>query len=198
MSRPVIIVFARAPRLGTVKRRLARDIGARQALRFHRNTLARLLRELRVLRGVDVVIAITPDRARGDCASRHPRIAQGRGDLGARMTRAFRRFPHRRVILIGSDIPGISAADIRQGLRKLRGCDAVFGQAMDGGYWLVGMAGRRPASPFDNVRWSSSRALGDTIANFADHRIRYLRHLRDIDDAAAFYSTVTDFARLRG
>ncbi|MCU4158705.1 TIGR04282 family arsenosugar biosynthesis glycosyltransferase [Acidiphilium sp. AL] len=198
MSRPVVIVFARAPRLGTVKRRLARDIGVREALRFHRNALSRLLRELRDLRGVDVVIAITPNRARDDLASRYRRIGQGRGDLGARMARAFRTFPRRRVVLIGSDIPGICAADIREGLRKLRGCDAVFGPAMDGGYWLIGMTGRRPAAPFGNVRWSSSHALDDTIANFAGHRIRYLRHLRDIDDAAAFYSTVTDFARLRG
>ena len=34
--RDTVIVFARAPRLGTVKRRLARDIGDRAALRFHR------------------------------------------------------------------------------------------------------------------------------------------------------------------
>ncbi len=34
-----VIVFARAPRLGTVKRRLARDIGDRAALRFHTATL---------------------------------------------------------------------------------------------------------------------------------------------------------------
>ncbi len=33
--RRVCVVFARAPRLGAVKRRLARDIGDRAALRFH-------------------------------------------------------------------------------------------------------------------------------------------------------------------
>ncbi len=38
-----VVVFARAPRLGTVKRRLARDIGDRAALRFHTSTLIRLL-----------------------------------------------------------------------------------------------------------------------------------------------------------
>ena len=34
--RDTVVVFARAPRLGAVKRRLARDIGDRAALRFHR------------------------------------------------------------------------------------------------------------------------------------------------------------------
>ena len=34
MRRPVVIIFARAPRLGAVKRRLAAGIGARGALRI--------------------------------------------------------------------------------------------------------------------------------------------------------------------
>ena len=41
-----LVVFMRAPRLGRVKRRLARDIGAVAAWRFHRITAARLLRRL--------------------------------------------------------------------------------------------------------------------------------------------------------
>ena len=44
--RDTVIVFARAPRLGTVKRRLARDIGDRAALRFYTATLSSLLRTL--------------------------------------------------------------------------------------------------------------------------------------------------------
>ena len=41
-----VLVFARVPRLGVGKRRLARGIGARGALRFQRAVLARLLRAL--------------------------------------------------------------------------------------------------------------------------------------------------------
>ena len=59
-----VVVFARAPRLGTVKRRLARDIGDRQALRFHVGTLVRLLRSLRADRTFRTVLAIAPDSAR--------------------------------------------------------------------------------------------------------------------------------------
>lgn len=44
--RDTVVVFARAPRLGTVKRRLARDVGDRAALRFYQANLARLLRAL--------------------------------------------------------------------------------------------------------------------------------------------------------
>lgn len=59
-----VIVFARAPRLGTVKRRLARDIGDRAALRFHVATLLGLLRSLRADRTIRTVLAVAPDRAR--------------------------------------------------------------------------------------------------------------------------------------
>src|SRR5947208_2360696 len=41
-----LVVFARAPALGTGKRRLARDIGDLAALRFERGMLAQLLRRL--------------------------------------------------------------------------------------------------------------------------------------------------------
>ena len=58
------MVFARAPRLGAVKRRLARDIGQRAALRFHVATMTRLLRALRADRRFRTVLAVTPDRAR--------------------------------------------------------------------------------------------------------------------------------------
>jgi hypothetical protein len=177
-----VIVFARAPRLGAVKRRLGREIGARAALRFHRATLFRLLRALARDRRFRTIVAVTPDRAR--LAAPVPRIAQGGGDLGRRMDRAFRRFPHRRVALIGADIPAAGPADLHRAFRTLGSADAVFGPAADGGYWLVALGPRRPARPFAHVRWSSAHALADTRANFAGRRVTLLRQLRDIDTAA--------------
>ena len=100
-----VVVFARAARLGAVKRRLAREIGARAALRFHLATMTRLVRALAADRRFHTVLAITPDRARQRLPVKLPRIAQGDGDLGSRMQRAFRRFPHGRVAIIGCDIP---------------------------------------------------------------------------------------------
>jgi glycosyltransferase A (GT-A) superfamily protein (DUF2064 family) len=86
--RDVVVVFARAPRLGAVKRRLARDIGDRGALRFHVATLTRLLRALVAERRFRTVLAITPDRARARLPVTVGRVGQGKGDLGVRMHRA--------------------------------------------------------------------------------------------------------------
>jgi len=184
MARPVIILFARAPRLGGVKRRLAAGIGVVPALRFYRNALGRIFCELKRLRGFEIVFSITPDRAKFRPLPGPPRIGQGNGDLGVRMDRAFRRYPRRRVLLIGADIPGLSAAILRQAATCLKHCDAVFGPAADGGYYLVGMAARRPARPFAGVRWSSRYALADTLANFGGFRVAKGPVLQDIDTKA--------------
>lgn len=188
--RDTVIVFARAPRLGTIKRRLAKDIGDRAALRFHRETLIRLLRALGRERRFRAVLAMTPDGARDRLPIRVDRIAQGGGDIGHRMDRACRRFRPGNVIIIGSDIPDAGARDVLTAFRALGRHDAVFGPAEDGGYWLVGLGARRPAQPFVNVRWSSEHALTDTQRNFRGRRVACIRTLRDVD-------TVQDLAAVR-
>ena len=181
MKGDTVIVFARTPRLGAVKRRLARGIGAMAALRFYRAQLAATLRAARDPRW-QLVLAATPDRAGARWPAQVPRQPQGQGDLGARMLRALSR--HRRAVLVGSDIPGLSRADLAAAFRALGRADAVFGPAEDGGYWLVGFGPRRPAHPFADVRWSTRHALADTLANFAGRRVALLRRLRDVDTAA--------------
>jgi rSAM/selenodomain-associated transferase 1 len=166
-----------------VKRRLARDIGDRAALRLYVAMLARLLRLLQAGRRFQVVIATAPDRARLSFARALPHVPQGPGDLGRRMDRAFRRFRSGRAVIVGSDIPDIALADFTAAFRALGRADAVFGPAEDGGYWLVGMSPRRPARPFANVRWSTAHALSDTLANFPGRRTAMLRMLRDVDTA---------------
>lgn len=185
MNRPTVILFARAPRLGAVKRRLARGIGDRAALRFYQATLAATARPIARDRRWRTVLATTPAGARTDWSRFVPRgtlrVAQPKGDLGARMEGCFRRY--RNAVLVGSDIPELRPADIAAAFRALGRADAVFGPATDGGYWLVGMGPRRPARPFARVRWSSEHALADTRANFRGRRVALLRRLQDVDTA---------------
>jgi rSAM/selenodomain-associated transferase 1 len=178
-----VVVFARAPRLGTVKRRLARDIGDRAALRFHRNTLVCLLRALLAERRFQTVLALTPDGAADRLPVRVTRIGQGRGDIGVRMDRACRRFPRDAMAIVGCDIPDAGAQDLVAAFRALGRADAVFGPAVDGGYWLVALGPRRPARPFAGARWSTEHALMDTLANFRGRRMAFVRTLHDVDTA---------------
>jgi rSAM/selenodomain-associated transferase 1 len=174
-----LILFARAPRLGRVKRRLAAGIGPVAALRFHRGQLGRLLRMMRGERRWRTVLAVTPDRA--FLRAPFAQYPQGRGDLGQRMQRALAR--SRRAVLVGCDIPGVGREDIAAAFRALGRADAVFGPAEDGGYWLVGFGPRRPEQPFAGVRWSCAETLADTVRNCAGYRVALLRRLRDVDTA---------------
>jgi rSAM/selenodomain-associated transferase 1 len=188
--RDTVVVFARAPRLGTIKRRLARDVGHRTALGFHRNTLIALLRGLCTDRRFHTVLAVTPDRAVFPLPVAAARIGQGGGDIGHRMHRACARFRRGRVVIIGCDVPAAAASDVAAAFKALGMADAVFGPATDGGYWLVGLGPRRPSSPFAGARWSTEHALADTLRNFRCHRTALLRRLSDVD-------TVEDWLRYK-
>jgi rSAM/selenodomain-associated transferase 1 len=180
-SGDVVFVFTRVPRLGVGKRRLARDVGDRAALRFQLATLHRLVRGLSRDRRFRTVLAVTPAGGR-IVGLDLPSVAQGRGDLGTRMARVLRGA--RRAVLLGSDIPDARATDVAAAFAVLGRADAVFGPAADGGFWLVGFGPRRVARPFAGVRWSTAETLADTLANFAGRRVGFVRTLRDVDTAA--------------
>jgi rSAM/selenodomain-associated transferase 1 len=190
-----LVIFARAPRLGAVKRRLARDVGALAAWRFHRETTGTLLHRLGRDPRWTTWLAVTPDRwarqGRGLWRTPVRRLAQGPGDLGARMGWVFERLPPGPVVIVGSDVPGITPAAIARAFRRLGNHDWVLGPARDGGYWLIG-ARRRPVLrlPFQGVRWGSPHARADTLANLQGHKVALLEPLDDVD-------TGTDLARLK-
>lgn len=184
--RGTLVIFARTPRLGAVKRRLAAGIGHMAALRFHRLVLQSLVRRLAADARWRCVLAVTPGSYRWPRGV--PRIAQGPGGLGSRMARAMRAVPPGPVILVGCDIPDMTARHVADAYRALAGRDAVFGPAGDGGFWLVGVRDRALLRPlFRDVRWSGAHALADTLANIPAGRTWALAaELSDIDDAGAW------------
>ncbi|MDG2243241.1 MAG: TIGR04282 family arsenosugar biosynthesis glycosyltransferase [Rhodospirillaceae bacterium] len=190
MNKGVLIIMVRAPRFGAVKTRLALDIGRMKAWQFYRITLTETVRRLR--RGPwKTVIQVTPDRemtTRRQWPHLTHLLKQGRGDIGTRMERGLTSFPRGiPVVLIGSDIPGVSMDHINNAFRTLGHADAVFGPAKDGGYWLVGFANRRPVrDPFHTVRWSTQHALKDTQTNLRHLRVTLVDELSDVDDGESY------------
>ncbi len=190
-----VVIFARRPRLGRGKRRLAREAGDLAALRFHRLNTARLLHRLDGDPRWRTWLAVTPDRAaterRGLWRTKAEIIPQGRGDLGTRMAAAMAHRPPGPVLVVGSDIPGVRAHHVARAFRVLGDHDAVLGPADDGGYWLVGLR-RRPAfrPPFAGVRWGGPHALADTLANLRrqGQSVALLDTLADVDTAADLHA----------
>lgn len=187
MRRQTLVVMLKEPRPGRVKTRLGRGIGMVPAAWWFRRQALRLLRRLDDPRW-RLVLAVSPD-AEG-AASRvwpaHlPRVPQGRGDLGDRMARLFRRLPPGPVCIIGADIPGIGSDHIARAFAELGRHEAVIGPAPDGGYWLIGLRRSRavPARLFEGVRWSGPDARADTLTGLGDHRVALIDTLSDVDEA---------------
>ena len=186
MTRKTLIIFVKEPVAGTVKTRLGHGIGLTAAAWWYRHQTSRLLRRLGRDPRWQTVLAIAPDTAIGS-RTWPPgliRIRQGSGDIGQRMARALGATGPGPVVLIGSDIPAISPADIAEAFGRLGGADVVFGPASDGGFWLVGVNRRPlPLGMFDGVRWSGEHALGDVLGNLARARVALVRTLDDVDTA---------------
>lgn len=184
-----LVVMAKEPRCGAVKTRLASDIGAVAATRFYRNTLANVSARLARDPRWRTALAVTPDTSIN--ASLWPRgtvlMPQGTGDLGVRMQWIFDCLPPGPALIVGTDIPEISAKIIAGAFSALQGHDAVFGPAKDGGYWLVGLKrSPRVRRIFDHVRWSGPHALTDTLANLEGARVAMLEQLGDVDDGVSY------------
>ena len=190
-----LVIMAKSPRRGAVKRRLASEIGEGEALRFYRSCLSHSLMRLASDPRWLTLLAVAPDReVASTVLPSRPRVQcvpQGTGDLGERMQHLFELLPPGPVILVGSDIPAIAPGLIAEAFALLKRSDAVFGKARDGGYWLVGLKrSPRLLSPFRHVRWSSPHALADTLANLDGRRIAFVTILSDVD-------TEEDFRRER-
>ncbi|MEP1443286.1 MAG: TIGR04282 family arsenosugar biosynthesis glycosyltransferase [Hyphomicrobiales bacterium] len=196
-----VILFARPPRYGCVKTRLARDIGKGETLRFYRNNLSRVLGRLKAMQSIKLTVALTPDNVVFEGAGPHfcdvPIIPQGHGDLGAKMARALNQPEVGPTIVIGSDIPDISPHYIEEAFKALHNNDAVFGPCDDGGYWLIGLKklAPTPSGFLKNIEWSTSQALQQSVATLPKQwKVGYISTLDDIDtgaDLAAWKKTNT-------
>jgi rSAM/selenodomain-associated transferase 1 len=114
-------------------------------------------------------------------------VSQTGETLGDRMTTAFQHLFSEgieRVILVGSDIPGISAAILKSAVASLDKNDLVIVPAVDGGYCLIASS-RERFDPviFRDIPWSTSQVLSRTLEVCSADRINVelFRPLQDID-----------------
>jgi uncharacterized protein len=198
--RQVLVLFAKWPRPGTVKTRLAgsepatAQFAAAVAHAFLLDTMERFsVLDLRR------VVAFAP----ADALAEFAQLTQGRfllmpqsdGDLGQRL----RTFLERQiadgadaVVFIGADSPTLPITYVEQAFAHLQGADVVLGPAMDGGYYLLG-CGRRVPPIFDGISWGSNGVLSETVARLNDPswRLALLPPWYDVD-------TPDDWKMLRG
>ena len=189
-----LLIFARAPREGHVKSRLARAIGNAHATSLYRamlrDTLA-LAHEVATHSDLLPIVAFTPDDAFAAAPSlgefwTGARVAQEAGDLGHKMSAATDwAFAHgaKSVFLIGTDAPDLPAHFIKSAVTSLHHCDAVTIPARDGGFVL--WAARHPLhNVFSGVDWTRPNTLASVLENATkvQWKVRQSEAWSDVDE----------------
>jgi len=183
----VLGLFAKRPRPGHVKTRLAAATSPEWAARVAEAFLRDLLARLSGVAGRRVLAFDPPDAGPyfAALAPGFDLVPQGGGDLGRRMGRFFRARlagGAAAVVLLGSDSPTVPLPFVEQAFRELGRADVVLGPAADGGYYLVGCGCRVPPV-FDGVAWGTASVLAETVARLSDPgwRLALLPPWYDVD-----------------
>ena len=71
-----------------------------------------------------------------------------------------------QAIVVGTDVPDISADILARASDLLEMHDVVYGPVEDGGYYLVGMRTPQPAL-FEGIPWSTSVVLAQSLEHAA-------------------------------
>ena len=169
MNPATVALFVRPPVPGRVKTRLAATIGDRFSCTLYRAMVLDVLRavqasglELRLFHDGSDSQQLPPAWRRAAAAVR-PQVD---GDLGARMAAAFVdgfAAGCDRVLLAGSDLPGLDSATFRVAAESLEQYEAVLLPTRDGGYGLFGLrAAAFSPDFFTNIAWSTDRVLTTT------------------------------------
>jgi rSAM/selenodomain-associated transferase 1 len=185
-----LVIFAKAPRPGLVKTRLAQTLGVDQACRAYQHLLHALASRLGSL--ISVTVYHSPPDAEPDLRCYFPSHWQFRHqhgpDLGTRLQNAIAitlETDATKVTVIGSDCPYLTVEDIQQSWTRLDHHDLVLGPANDGGYWLIALKQPQPHL-FHQINWGTNNVLAQTIVRARDLNLKValLRELSDIDTEA--------------
>lgn len=174
---PTIALFARYPTAGEAKTRLAPLLGDAGAARVHRQLVERTLATMRES-GLPLAVHHTGASAAdfaewlGDDV---PLVEQGEGDLGARLSQVAPP-----AILLGADIPALTADHLRAAARALEEVPVVIGPATDGGYYLLGFTQAVPQL-WQDMPWGTDSVLAETKRRLDDLGIAYSL-LEELDD----------------
>jgi hypothetical protein len=170
IDKRIVILFVKLPEKGKVKSRLARDVGEGPAL---------LLYECMVLDAIDMLkrtkipfrIFFDPPQElaalRSWLGKAYSLLPQTGIDLGERMELAFQlAFDEgaEEAVLIGTDIPALTASVVTDAFGAFKRYDAVIGPANDGGYYLIGFRKKSfTPSLFRTMTWSTDRVFEETL-----------------------------------
>jgi rSAM/selenodomain-associated transferase 1 len=188
----LLLIFTRYPEPGKVKTRLISALGPAGACNLHQRLTSHILQIAKNFAATatqrDFLVCFDGASIRQMqqmFGLEYDFVPQSEGDLGSRMSAAFAQFlaqGRRRVVLIGSDCPGITGEILDAAFYHLHNHNLVLGPATDGGYYLIGLSAHFPEL-FQDLPWGTAEILTMTMKRAASLglRTRLLETLTDID-----------------
>jgi uncharacterized protein len=186
-----LVIMAKAPRLGSVKTRLAKSLPLRAVTELYRCLLNDTIALAQTLDHAEVAIMCPASdvedmgRAAGGAVRVVPQIGNG---LAAGLTSVFAHFAgagHTRIVAFNSDSPHLPATVLETAFHALAKRDVVIGPTHDGGYYLVGATASHPGL-FTGDMMGTTNAFEALLARTRDLGLSV--HLTDpfydIDEAA--------------
>lgn len=186
-----VLVFTKYPQPGMVKTRLGQTVGPRLAASLQEAFVHDELRMLGNL-GADVTLCCDPFRPLADYERLFgPNLrymAQKGTDLGERMLHALHAALQESgsAVLIGSDLPDLPGAHLKESVTALKNAQVCLGPATDGGFYLLGLSEPLPPDIFKDVAWGGPEVLKTTLANCSSKGLtcHLLPPWPDVDTAA--------------
>lgn len=185
-----LIIFTRYPIAGRVKTRLIPALGERGAMLLHRKMVEHTLAQSRQFKDC-IEIRFTGGNLKQmeTWLGEYFYYREQKGiSLGERLNEAVAKAfseEFKKVVVIGTDCPGLKADHIKKAFRLLEGSELVLGPAVDGGYYLIGLSNYYQEL-FHNISWGSNEVYRQTIkvAKKLDLKITTLEKLADVDRPA--------------
>lgn len=162
---PKICVFAKPPRAGLVKTRLAAELGETRAAELAAAFLRDTWSFVTGVPWAEAVLATSEPHAREWVFLPNERVEpQGDGTLGERIERVLRRALAAApfAIALGADTPGLPPSFLALARARLEVSRAVIGPCDDGGFYLLGLCGC-PEGLLEGVPWSSAETYAATL-----------------------------------
>lgn len=182
-----LAILVKNPVEGLVKTRLAASIGNSNAVEVYIDLLKHTQK---VAKNFDHVFVFhAPDLNDAYVWNFAQNEVQIQGDLGAKMLNVFQTIfskKYTEVVLIGSDCFDLTINIIDKAFAALSSNDVVYGPAVDGGYYLIGLKNKAPKSLFKGIPWSSPEVLGCSLQVLLQEKLSYelLQELNDVDEYA--------------
>ncbi len=124
-------------------------------------------------------------------------MRQGTGSLGDRLHEVYSQLKrtHKKVIIIGSDLPFLRTELISETINNLNDFKTVIGPSHDGGFYLFSSQEDFNSTFWTKVTYSQTDTLKQLVRPLKTSSISFLDNLTDIDDLESFTMAVD---RLKG